>query len=63
MPHTHGSKKIECNSVVPGCDWTGTAESEDALLQKVAAHAAEVHGVKEVTPELAAQVTAAMKDA
>lgn len=63
MPDTRGSKKIECNSVVPGCDWTASAESEDALLQKVVAHAAEVHGVKDVTPELAAQVKAAIKDA
>ena len=63
MPHTHVSKRIECKSVVPGCDWTGSAETEEALLQKVVTHAAEVHGVKEVTPELAAQVKAAIKDA
>ena len=63
MPHTHVSKKIECNSVVPGCDWTASAPTEDALIQKVVAHAAEAHGVKDVTPELAAQVKAAIKDA
>jgi predicted small metal-binding protein len=36
------------------------AATEDALLQKVAAHAAAAHGVTEVTPELAEQVKAAM---
>ena len=63
MPHTHVSKRIECKSVVPGCDRTGSAETEEALMQQVVAHAAEVHGVKEVTPELAAQVKAAIKEA
>ena len=63
MPHAHRSKKIECNSVVPGCDWTASAETEEALVQKVVAHAAEAHGVKDVTPELAAQVKAAIKEA
>ena len=63
MPHTHVSKKIECNSVVPGCGWTASAPTEDALIQKVIAHAAEAHGVKDVTPELAAQVKAAIKGA
>ena len=39
------------------------APTEDALLKQVAAHAADAHGVKEITPELAAQVKAAIKDA
>ena len=63
MPHTHVSKRIECKNVVPGCTWTGSAETEDALVQQVVEHAAEVHGVKEVTPELEAAVKAAIKDA
>ena len=42
MPQTHISKKIDCGAVVPGCDWTASAETEEALMQKVVAHAAEV---------------------
>ena len=63
MPDIHVSKRIECNSVVPGCSWKGSAATEDALVQQVVAHAAEVHGVKDVTPQLAAKVKAAIKDA
>lgn len=63
MSHTHVSKRIVCGAIVPGCDWTATAPDEETLVQKVVAHAAQAHGVKEVTPELAAQVKAAIKDA
>ena len=63
MSHPHVSKRIVCGAIVPGCEWTATAPTEAALLQKVAAHAAEAHGVKEVTPDLLAQVKAAIKSA
>jgi predicted small metal-binding protein len=56
------SKRIQCGAIVPGCTWTGSAPTEEALLQKVIDHAAETHGIKHVTPELAAQVKAAITD-
>lgn len=56
------SKQIACNDVVAGCGFTASAASETELLTKVAEHAACDHGVKEVTPELAAKVRAAIKD-
>jgi predicted small metal-binding protein len=56
------SKQISCNDVVAGCGYTATAASEAELINKVAEHAASDHGVKEVTPELAAKVKAAIKD-
>ena len=55
------TKRIACGDVVPGCGFTATAPTEEELVQKVAAHAARDHGVKEVTPELAAKVKAAIK--
>ena len=55
------TKAIACNSVVPGCSWQASAATETELLEKVTAHAAEQHGVAEVTPELAAQVKAAVE--
>ena len=58
-----GSKdtlRIACNDVVPGCGFTASAETEEELIAKVAAHAAHDHGVAEVTPELAAKVKAAI---
>lgn len=52
---------IACGDVVGGCAFTASAETEDDLLKKVAAHAAEKHGVTEVTPEMAAKVKAAIR--
>ena len=55
------SKHIACSAVVPGCSFTASAATEDELMQKVAEHAAAAHGVTEVSPELAAQVRAAIE--
>ena len=54
-------KHIACTDVVPGCPFTAEAATEEELLQKVVAHAAHDHGITDVTPELAAQVKAAIK--
>ena len=50
------AKVLHCNDVGFDCGFVAKAESEEELLQKVATHAAEVHGVTEVTPELVEQV-------
>jgi predicted small metal-binding protein len=55
------AKNIACGHVVPGCTFTATAATEEDLLKQVVAHAAEVHGITEVTPDLAAKVKAAIK--
>jgi len=55
------TKHIACNDVVAGCSFKASAPNEDELLEKVTAHAAQDHGVKEVTPELAAKVKAAIE--
>jgi predicted small metal-binding protein len=60
MSHPHVSKRIQCGAIVPGCTWTASAPTDEALLQKVVDHAAHAHGIKDVTPELAAQVKAAI---
>ena len=54
-------KHIECGDVVQGCQFTAQAGTEAELLETVKAHAAEEHGVKDVTPELAAKVKAAIR--
>jgi predicted small metal-binding protein len=54
-------KQIACGDVVPGCAWKASAQTEEELVKQVAAHAAKAHGVEEVTPELAAQVKAAIR--
>jgi predicted small metal-binding protein len=54
-------KKIACHDVVAGCPFTTSAETEEQLLEKVAAHADHAHGVKEVTPELLGKVKEAIR--
>lgn len=56
------SKHAACNDIVPGCGFTASAPTEQELVTKIAAHAGEKHGVKEVTPELAAKVKAAIRE-
>ena len=58
---TDKAKYIACAEIVPDCSFTATADTEEELMQKVAAHAAHDHGIIEVTPELAAKVKAAIK--
>ena len=55
------SKNIACGDIVPGCTFTATGATEEELIAHVAAHAARDHGVTEITPELAAQVKAAIR--
>ena len=55
------TKEIECDDVVPGCHFTASAPTEEGLIKQVAEHAAQAHGVKELSPELAAKVKAAIQ--
>ena len=52
---------IACASIVPDCPFTASAATEAELLKKVATHAANVHKITEISPELAAKVKAAIK--
>lgn len=56
------AKQFGCGDVVQGCKFTITADNEAEVLAQVAAHAAAVHGITAVTPELVAKVKAAMRD-
>jgi predicted small metal-binding protein len=55
------AKQIACGDVIAGCGFTAQAGTDEELMEKVKAHAAGDHGVKEVTPELAAKVKAAIR--
>ena len=55
------TKHISCGDLVTGCEFTAEAASESELIEQVKAHAAREHGVKEVTPELAAKVKLAIQ--
>ena len=55
-------KRFACGAVVPDCPFTAKGETEQELLQQVAAHAAEAHGIKEISPELLAKVKSAIHE-
>jgi predicted small metal-binding protein len=51
-------KSFACGDVIPGCDGQVQAAEEDGIVAWAAAHAAEAHGITEVTPELVATIRA-----
>jgi predicted small metal-binding protein len=53
------AKSITC--VVSGCAFHAETATEEELLQRVAEHAREAHGVTDVSPELLAEVKAAIR--
>ncbi len=55
-------KKFYCGAVVPGCQTTFLADSEEEILAKVATHAREAHGMEEVGDEVVAQVRANIRE-
>ena len=57
------SKTLQCDAIVPGCPWQGTAETEEELLQQAAEHAKHDHGIEQIDAPLAQQVQAAIRDA
>ena len=56
-----GKYNIACAEIVPDCPFTASALTEEELLRLVAAHADHDHGIKDVSPELAAKVRSAIK--
>ena len=56
-------KTFACGDVVPGCQVKMTGKDEPELMQQVQKHAKEVHGMAQVSPDIAAKVKAKIKDA
>jgi predicted small metal-binding protein len=44
--------KLSCGDAMPGCSARFEDESRDVILEQVAAHAREAHGVTDVTQEM-----------
>lgn len=56
-------KEFACGDVVPGCSARVTGETDDEVMQQVAVHARDEHGMNEVPDELAAQVRSLIRSA
>ena len=55
-------KEFKCGDVVPGCETVISGETDEEILQEVAAHAREAHGMDEVPPEVQDTVRASITE-
>ncbi len=55
-------KEFRCGDVVPGCPTKFEGESNDEILEQVAVHARDEHGMDEVPPEVVDQVVARISE-
>jgi predicted small metal-binding protein len=55
-------KEFRCGALVPGCSASFEGESDDEILQQVATHARDEHGMDEVPPEVVDQVVASISE-
>ncbi len=53
--------QLACGDVMPGCPTTFSESNRDALVRAVSAHAAQEHGITEITPEIAEAVSAQIR--
>ena len=49
-------KVLHCGDLMAGCAHVVRGKTEEDVLRQAAKHAAEVHNIKEITPDLAAKV-------
>ena len=54
---------LSCGDAVPGCTARFEDDSRERILEQVAAHARDDHGVQEVTPEMLAAIGANIQTA
>lgn len=55
-------KRLECGSIVPGCNFVAHGQTEDELMMKAADHARSAHGVEHLSEPLKAKIKASIKD-
>jgi predicted small metal-binding protein len=55
-------KEFSCGVLIPGCAAKFEGESEDEILQQVAFHAREEHGMDQVPPEVADDIRASISE-
>jgi predicted small metal-binding protein len=56
------TKVVHCRDVGFDCDGAVRAETEEAVLEKVAEHAKTVHGLESVPPDVVDKVKSVMRD-
>ncbi len=56
------AREVRCRDLGFDCPGVVKAENDQALLEQVAEHAREAHGIAEVGPEMVAKVKAAIRE-
>ncbi len=56
------AKVFRCKDVGVTCGWEARAETEEELLKMIAEHGATEHDIKEITEELKAKVSSAIRE-
>jgi len=54
-------KHLRCRDVGMDCDFEAHGVSEEEVMRQAAAHAEREHGIREITPDLAQRVRAAIR--
>ena len=54
-------KSFTCSDVGVNCNWSASAENNEDLLNKIKAHAKNIHNFEEIPPELYEKVKNAIK--
>ena len=57
------SRELHCNDLMPGCGYVAKGSTDEEVIKQAAEHAREVHDIREITPELAAKVKSAIREA
>lgn len=55
-------KEFRCGTLVPGCGAAFHGNTEDEILQHIAAHARDEHGMDEVPPEVVDKILASISE-
>lgn len=55
-------KEFRCGELVPGCAATFHGESDEEILEQVAGHARQDHGMDEVPPEVVDEIRAVISE-
>jgi predicted small metal-binding protein len=53
-------KEFRCGELIPGCEAKFDGETDEQILQQVATHAREEHGMDEVPPEVVDRIRASL---
>jgi predicted small metal-binding protein len=53
---------FKCKDIGLECPFEATADTQDELMKKISAHAASVHNMKTVSPEMMEKIKKAIKE-